>query len=274
MAFTEYYEARSVIKEIISKDLLGPVEEEEVISNDRPLDYYILGKLYPADTNAEITLGTSADDCGDLDEENSISLCNGKNPSSFGLSVALKKESRFFRVKGKAARYIKVEFDEVKERLNLQDTDENRKKTYWKREQIPQIKEEVNLSELKTGISKSIDVAEGLRINVLAHRTMKDGARIITVTMTNTFPKCDDHKMESAFAFFQPELVIEEMEEGSIGELAYNVSMSTDEEVLELNMLYHEVKSYASGHGCAVQVEDNNGLKRIVSRFLPDYEVK
>ena len=93
MAFTEYYEARSVIKEIISKDLLGPVEEEEVISNDRPLDYYILGKLYPADTNAEITLGTSADDCGDLDEENSISLCNGKNPSSFGLSVALKKES-------------------------------------------------------------------------------------------------------------------------------------------------------------------------------------
>ena len=45
MGFTEYYDARNIITEIISKDLLGPVEENEVICGDRPLDYYILGKL-------------------------------------------------------------------------------------------------------------------------------------------------------------------------------------------------------------------------------------
>ena len=68
MGYTEYYEARSIITEIISKDLLGPVEENEIICGDRPLDYYILGKLYPVDTEADVLLGMSSDDCGELDE--------------------------------------------------------------------------------------------------------------------------------------------------------------------------------------------------------------
>ena len=81
MGFSEYYEARSIITDIITKDLLGPVEKDEIICGDRPLDYYILGKLYPRDTDAEMMLEMSSDDCGDLDEENSISC--GFGPDDF-----------------------------------------------------------------------------------------------------------------------------------------------------------------------------------------------
>lgn len=274
MGFSEYYEARSIITEIISKDLLGPVENNEIICDDRPLDYYILGKLYPVDTEADMVLGMSADDCGELDEENSISLCNGKNPSSFGISVAVKPSAKSFMVCGNAARYIKVEFEMVRETLGVEDNEKNRKRDYWKREEVTPVNQVILLEELEQGKPKRIELTKGLEIKVLVHRVMKDGAKIITVTMTNTNPKCDDYKNESSYAFFQPQLKISEIEPGTIGELAYNIGMSTDEEILELNMLYHDVKNYASGHGCAVDVQIENGLKYIYSRFLPEYEVK
>ena len=274
MGFSEYYEARNIVTEIISKDLLGPVEKDEIICNDRPLDYYILGKLYPVDTEADMVLGMSADDCGDLDEENSISLCNGRNPSSFGISVAIKKNAKSFYVRGNAARYVKIEFEEAKEALDLPDTETNRKHDYWRREELVPVEQIVSIDELALGKSKRIEVITGLEIKVLIHRVMKDGAKIITITMTNTNPKCDDYKNESAYAFFQPELEIREIENDTIGELVYNIGMSTDEEILELNMLYHDVKNYASGHGCAVEVQETDGLKRIYSRFLPEYEVR
>ncbi len=274
MGFSEFYEARSIITDIISKDLLGPVEKNEIICNDRPLDYYILGKLYPVDTEADMVLGMSADDCGELDEENSISLCNGKNPSSFGISVAVKKSAKSLRICGSAARYVKVEFEMIRELLRLPDNETNRKQEYWKREELTPIKQIIMLEELEQGKAKRIEITKGLEIKVLVHRVMKDGAKIITVTMTNTNPKCDDYKNESAYAYYQPELEISEIEPDTIGELVYNIGMSTDEEILELNMLYHEVKNYASGHGCAVEVQEVNGLKCIYSRFLPEYEVR
>ena len=41
MDFTKYYEAREKIIEIMGKDLLGPLAENEVIFGDRPLEYYV-----------------------------------------------------------------------------------------------------------------------------------------------------------------------------------------------------------------------------------------
>ena len=274
MGFTEYYDARNIITEIISKDLLGPVEENEVICGDRPLDYYILGKLYPIDTQADILLGMSSEDCGDLDEENTISLCKGKNPSSFGVSVAIKKEKNFFCVRGRAARYEKKDFSEIKEELALEETEKNLKQDYWKREVLPYIEENVNVDELEIGKALKILVTDGLEIRVLLHRIMKDGARIVTVTMTNTNQSNGDFRQESAYSFFQPEIEIYENEPNTLAELAYKIGMTTDEEIIELNMLYHEVKNYASGHGCAVEVNEVDGLKHVYSRFLPEYEVK
>lgn len=274
MGFTEYYDARKIITEIISKDLLGPVEENEVICGDRPLDYYILGKLYPIDTEADVLLGMSSEDCGDLDEENTISLCNGKNPSSFGVSFAIKEDTTVFGVKARAARYVKKEFSEIREELALEENEKNQKQDYWKREVLPYVEENIDVCKLEIGKILKILVADGLEIRVLLHRIMKDGARIVTITMTNTNLSGGDFRQESAYAFFQPEIEVYENKPNTLAELSYKIGMTTDEEIIELNMLYHEVKNYASGHGCAVEVKDVDGLKHVYSRFFPEYEVR
>lgn len=274
MGFTEYYDARKIITEIISKDLLGPVEENEVICGDRPLDYYILGKLYPLDTEADVLLGMSSEDCGDLDEENTISLCNGKNPSSFGVSIAIKKDTTVFGVKARAARYVKKEFSEIREELALEENEKNQKQDYWKREALPYVEENIDVCKLEIGKTLKILVADGLEIRVLLHRIMKDGARIVTITMTNTNLSGGDFRQESAYAFFQPEIEVYENKPNTLAELSYKIGMTTDEEIIELNMLYHEAKNYASGHGCAVEVKDVDGLKHVYSRFFPEYEVR
>lgn len=44
--YSKFYEARKVITKILRKDMIGPVDKDEVLS-EVPVQYYIMGKLYP-----------------------------------------------------------------------------------------------------------------------------------------------------------------------------------------------------------------------------------
>ena len=44
--YSQYYKARDIIEEFMVKDLIGPVAEDEVL-DESPLNYYLMGKLYP-----------------------------------------------------------------------------------------------------------------------------------------------------------------------------------------------------------------------------------
>mgnify|MGYP007017361002 CR=1 FL=1 len=44
--YKEFYEARKEIIDIVKKDLIGPVYEDEILV-ERPTQYYVMGKLYP-----------------------------------------------------------------------------------------------------------------------------------------------------------------------------------------------------------------------------------
>lgn len=79
MDYQKYYEAREIIKEILEKDLLGPLTVDEVIK-DYPIVYYIVGKLYPQNC-PNIVERSSSEDIGDLDEENNITLDNSWGPA-------------------------------------------------------------------------------------------------------------------------------------------------------------------------------------------------
>ena len=56
MDYRDYYEARDIVTEILKKDFLGPLSDDEIICDERPLDYYIVGKLYPQSSGADIAL--------------------------------------------------------------------------------------------------------------------------------------------------------------------------------------------------------------------------
>lgn len=273
MKFEQYYSAREIIEDIVTKDWLGPVTEDEIIVKERPLDYYIIGKLYPRESSAEEILTMSSEDCGDLDEEDGISLCDGKNPSSFGVSFALDKDAVSFAIKCGAARYLRVPLETVKDELGLSDEAGTSRNDYWRREKVEPLITAIKAKELELGKTVRLSVTEGLSVRVLVHRIMKDGTKIITVSVTNDFEKTEDYKRDSELSFFQPCLEIIEEKAGNFHELTYKVSLDTDEEIKELNMLYQDAKNFAAGHGCAVSVEQKDGIKTIKNEFLPSFEV-
>lgn len=276
MAFENYYKARNIIEEIISADLLGPVEENEILCGERPADYYILGKLYPQNSAADMgNTGTSAEDCGEIDAEDSISLSNNKKPSSFGVSFCLKAEADVFSVKVEAARYLALSSEEAQKELECTPEELPKNNQIWKRHPMERYCVLIHADDLQCGKSVHFNVDEHLRLIVLLHRVMGDGARIITVSMVNTHERSPDDKGDdSGKMYFQPRIMICEEQAGTFGDISYKKEFDVDRDIRELDMLYRGIRNYASGHGCAVDWEQKEGLLEIRSEFLPRYEVR
>lgn len=271
MAFDNYYEARTIIEDIIRRDLLGPVEDNEIISGERPLDYYILGKLYPRDFFQEEGAMSSADDCGSIDEEGGISLCNGKEPSSFGVSFSLNPGDSSFSIFATAARYTPVAKDGNK--LEGGEMPKGRNMG-WRREILDGINVVVDADTLAVGDPLSYTVGDHLLLKVMLHRILRGGSKIITVSMINEYSKSDDYAENNARAYFQPKIIIRENSPNSFGDVVHRKHLNADKELQELDMLYRDIRNFASGHGCAVSWEKENDLLSISSEFLPKYEVK
>ncbi len=273
MRYDKFYNARDIITEIISKDLLGPVEEDEIICGESPLDYYIVGKLYPKDADVS-NLCMSADDCGELDSEDTISLSNGKFPSSFSISFCLKNNADKFLLSASAAKYHILTEDEKKVIYGENPEDKSFSKIHWKRIPIEKNDICIDINEYEPGrIYKIIELDKDLYIRLLIHRVLKTGERIITISMTNEKFQNDDYKKSSLYAYFQPNITVKELTGNSFGALEHRTSLSTDPELIELDMLYRNEKNYVSGHGCAANSKFENGLMILYSDFLPKIEL-
>ena len=51
--YSKYYEARGIVTNILQKDFVGPVTEDEILP-ELPTQYYIMGKLYPQSQEGDI----------------------------------------------------------------------------------------------------------------------------------------------------------------------------------------------------------------------------
>lgn len=142
--FTEYYEARNKIIEIVKEDLVGPVTEDEVIM-EMPTSYYIMGKLYPdtKDIQDDDDFRTSAD-LEMLDMDNALAATNVYKPRSMGVTYSVLPDVDYIRVKIRFAMYLKYSLEEAeKENLNIsrykddiEEMNENKKGRicFWKRD--------------------------------------------------------------------------------------------------------------------------------------------
>ena len=50
--YSQFYEARDIITRILYQDFVGPVSKDECLA-ELPIQYYIMGKLYPQSNLAE-----------------------------------------------------------------------------------------------------------------------------------------------------------------------------------------------------------------------------
>ncbi|CBK74201.1 hypothetical protein CIY_14020 [Butyrivibrio fibrisolvens 16/4] len=173
MNYEKYYEARDIVKEIIEKDLLGSLDDEEII-NDYPISYYILGKLYPQQCITETEI-SNAEDAGELDDEPAVAADTGRFPSSIGISFSLSKKAEVFKFVIKAAKYHLLE-----------ETDSDTKKPLWKREIIFFNSDNIFVSDLVAKRRLKVTISEGLVADIFLHKTYKDGSRTVSVTLINT----------------------------------------------------------------------------------------
>ncbi len=295
--YSKFYEARDILEEIIGKDLLGPVEENEIICGETPLTYYILGKLYPQNSgitkkktgtkqdyfdeledNDENQLRSSVEDCGELEEERGVSLDFSYNPSSFGLSFSLTKNAREIVIIPEAARYRKLSEQEAESELGSEDRRFKENNEFWKREPLDLKPITLDITKLKVGKAyPPIKLYnDKLTLRIFLHKIYEDdGSRTVTVTMVNEWKSNGDDYTNPEQAFFQPSLTIKS-KKGTFRDVRRNIGLNQDDEIAELELLYSKIGNFASGHGCAVDWDfdkDHCEVEQIRTSFLPRYQV-
>lgn len=275
MGFEKNYEAREIITNIMQKDLLGPVEDDEIIIKERPLEYYILGKLYPKNYSVGVVLTSASEDCGDLDEEDEISLSNSQNPSSCGITFSLADGIKSFSVSIAVAKYRLITKDEARLKLGNSVDSYSESDNFWQRK-IPNIlPQKVNVGDLLNDNKKVIELEAGLLLVITLHKVYSDGSKTITVSLVNDNPAKRDYLLDCINSYFQPEIHILADEKGSFIDVRRNVHLNTNPEIAELEMLYSQISDYASGHGCAVNWKTTNDeeVSELYTSFFPQKEV-
>jgi hypothetical protein len=246
--FNEYYNARNEITNIIKQDLLGPVTEDEKITGELPVNYYLVGKLYPQDVikydNPEIVQSMSEYKENDMEKSDfaetfdEIALCNTSNPSSMGISFSVNNAIEKIKVIVSYAKYLPFEQEETEQSLDMStEESEEEKTTKKKRKQYKRefYKYERILSVKNPKIEPTIEDSNVL-LRVNRRKTYDDtNTTTITISLSNTKSKCKDIEEKSIFTLFQPEIKLEAIDKNTFSPIKRNLYLAESE---EMDLLY------------------------------------
>ena len=275
--YDSFYEARKTITEILRDDLIGPVTSEEVLS-EFPSQYYLMGKLYPQQTEDK---GEDISRSPVLETETevydaSVSMSNQKEPSSMGITCTLLPGISSFFAEGSYAWYVPLHYEEaVKYVPDLVKPEQEGKKEvlFWKRES-EKYSVQVNLVENPDYTEK---LSKNLELQVYTKHTFPDGRRVITTVLVNTAVNPENDKvLSNTNMILQPVIRIRGIDgEKIFTSVDQSIHMTRDPELLELEMLYRNSICYAQGHGCSVTWDMNSETPDYIeTAFLPLYDLK
>lgn len=267
--FDDFYDSGKIIAEILRKDSIGPVEEDEILS-EIPTKYYIMGKLYPVDSSIEDnTQGQISELEGmDVEYEGSISLSNQREPSTMGITCALEDNTKGVKIHCEFAIYRGKKREEIESDLSKFDS---KIEKFWVRE--------ANAYDLTLMFDEhrswSFKLKDGIVLRVYSHGLFSNNSRILTFALVNTNMTTKNWYDDAELTVFQPKIRII----GLNGEQCFvpveqKINMKIDEELKILDLLYDDSKNFAHGHGCSVKWECNE--KRpysIETEFMPEYEL-
>lgn len=275
--YSKFYDARNVITDILQQDLVGPVKDDEILS-ELPTQYYIMGKLYPQNNMAD-PVDTARNPL--LENETdlydaSVSLSNQRNPSSLGVTCTLKEGVRSIVLSGQYAFYVPVSFESAASAgistERWKDSDVH-PETFWKRTcQSYRIEYRFDHTEER----EPIKIPGGMELLVCTHTVLPDRRRIITAVLMNGNHTDGMQESTAERCAFQVSLKIEGQEGTSIfSDTVNQTQFTTDDELRELEMLYSDSKCYGQGHGCSVvwDMEHEEPLW-VASTYLPGFDLR
>lgn len=275
--YAEFYRARDIVTDILEKDLVGPVLEEECLA-ELPTQYYIMGKLYPQNDSEEaLDLARNPYLENEIESyDASISLSNQRNPASMGITCTLKPGIQSIHISGSYAFYEPVPFeDAVGQGIEAErwDTSENKPKEFWKRKRVD-YSEIVSFGGEK--VLPPVELSGGLQLQVYTHKLFADGKRVVTVALVNINQSARNLESTARACAFQPVIRIQgEEERGIFTSVSRQEKVSVDPELLELEMLYSDVVCYGQGHGCSVVWDmEHDEPAWISSTWFPSYNLR
>jgi len=270
--FSGFYSAIDEINSYLHKDLIGPVEEDEVIENIEPLNHYAMGILWarrlrrysdePVPNGGSNIDDSDFKDTSSLDNnDDSISEANTYKPSTMGVSVMLPADIESLKAIFTFGKYthstIKKSANNPRN-IELYTRKSHQIETIFN---IPNSCKTVMCNEHKDN-HKDIDFA------ICVRKIMPNGSKLVTVYISNVIEVENENKSE--YSMFQCKLHLR----SDMGFLPIyqNNTFSSDEEEQTGAMQYREVLNYATGHGCSVRYKNETNEKNITdiySEFMP-----
>lgn len=269
--YSKFYEARNIVTRILEQDFVGPVTKDECLT-ENPVQYYIMGKLYPQKNTVkefELTRNTLLENEMEAYDA-SISLSSQNNPSSMGITIILKADVNEIFISGSYAFYEPISIEESAN--HGAETSDKKPKEIWQRR-------EFSYSEKIIFTAKRVtyaDLPKSLQLQVYTHFVSENGERVITIALINKNRVKNDMRSTAEFCAFQPVIKITGKDDAPVFTGANRQTyLTTDSELLELDMLYSDVTCYAQGHGCSVMWDmENPEPRRIESSFFPNFNLR
>ena len=273
--FDEYYEAREVVEGILRRDLVGPVREEEALS-ESPISYYVAGKLYPQGMDDDSELEEQGSEADDLEGsyDSPMVLSSQRRQASMGLTFVLGGESPAIDIEVEFAKYRPLSEDEASakglDEKFLPSTTAVRTATYMQR--TPYRK---TLAWKPADGHARVDLGDGALVDVRPRQAKGADTLHMAVSLINTSKAAEERLENAARAMFQVKLTVR-----LAGDVCFFVPASSteriasDPELAELEMLYRDSRPFAYGHGCSADWDRSSSDPSWVSTtILPTYEV-
>jgi hypothetical protein len=257
------YDFRSKLMEELTKDLLGPAAAEEEI-NDRPLDRYIVGILYPQTDDAIDDKDVdSTEEDGETPSDPPVAMANVRYPSSMGFTFGVDiNTAKKVELAISCARYEQVE-----------STEKGTSK--WKR--IPLCPERIPLDVAKPIANFRREVVPGLELFCRVRKPdIHDAVSVTAVLLNKQKVKVGD--LKDAHAFFQAHIVASPMsDDPALVERPKRSLHGNDDDLRSYRLLYRHAVEFGTGHGCSVRWEFDssrpNRARFIATTYTPDYEL-
>lgn len=265
--YSKFYNAVDDIAQHLRTDFIGPVEYDEVLEMEEPLNRYSLGILWaqPKNRDAE-TIDTNHsmeemfdDKFEDSEEPKNISVFR---PPAMGVSfAAFPDDSLNIAFNYAVYHHFEKMITENKKEI---------KKHYYARE--------ARTFQTKVIIPDKvccmvISDRENSDITVYLHvrKINDDSSELVTVSVLNKKKAGNEFLESNEGALFQCTLSVKN-NNGFIPVYRKNIHKSFEDE--KNDMLYDSVNNYSYGHGCSsVHVENHGVVAEVKSEFVPQYRM-
>ena len=266
MQLDSYYDFRERLTKELIRDLRGPASPTEEI-NDRPLDRYIIGILYPQ--TGEPIDGDKDEDQIDEGAETPadppVAMANLRYPSSMGMT---------FGVNVNVAKEIQLSILSARYEESNPSSGATQKK--WRRIAISP--EPVILP-----VNKPLNqyhpqpLAPGLELFYRVRTPDKNGTASVTAILVNKH-LVKQGELRDAQAFFQSEIrASTTTDEAAFVERPKRVHHGNDEDLRSYRLLYRHAIEFGTGHGCSVwwdlDPSSPSRSKSIATTYAPEYEL-